>query len=80
MEELKVAPTQIMKALISNYQADKDRALSDLELYLNRPVGVGSHNTVFEDTKKIFETLEHADSMIEFLKNSISEENPNDKK
>jgi hypothetical protein len=41
--------------------------MSDLELYLNRPVGIGEHTSVFDDTRKMFESLEQANSMLEFF-------------
>lgn len=73
MEELKVAPTPTIKALISHYQSVKDRVISDLELYLNRPVGVGGHNTVFDETKELFEKFEKANSMLTLLNKVVSD-------
>lgn len=74
MEGFKLAQTQTTKALISYYQAKKDRAMSDLELYLNRPVGIGEHTSVFDDTRKMFESLEKANSMLEFFDTIISKQ------
>ena len=38
-----------------------------MEIYLNRPVGVGDHSNILEDTIKIFENLEHANSMLQMI-------------
>jgi hypothetical protein len=67
MEDIKIQLNNTVKAVSSHFQAQKDKAIADLEIYLNRPVGVGGHSNVLEDTIKIFESLEHANSMIEMI-------------
>lgn len=68
MEEIQLQPTSQVIAVTSHFQAKKDRALSDIELYLNRPAGVGGHATLTDDIIKMFEELERADTMITFVK------------
>jgi hypothetical protein len=76
MEDIKIQLTPTVKAALSHYQALKDRALSDLEIYLNRPVGVGGHVTTTDDIIKLFEDLERADSMLKSIGSIvINEEN-----
>lgn len=67
MEDIKIQLNNTVKAVSSHFQAQKDRAIADLEIYLNRPVGVGGHSSILEDTIEIFESLEHANSMIEMI-------------
>jgi hypothetical protein len=67
MEDIKIQLNNSVKAVSSHFQAEKDRAIADLEIYLNRPVGVGDHSSVLDDTIKIFEKLEHAKSMLEMI-------------
>ena len=68
--------TPTVKAALSHFQAQKDKALSDLEIYLNRPVGVGGHVTTTEDIIKLFEDLEKADTMIKSISSIIITEEP----
>jgi hypothetical protein len=74
MEDIKVNLTPQMKAAVSHFQAQKDKAVADLEIYLNRPVGVGSHAVITNDTIKLLEELEHANSMLELLGSIIVKE------
>lgn len=67
MEDIKIQLNNTVKAVSSHFQAQKYKAISDLEIYLNRPVGVGDHSNMLNDTIKIFESLEHANSMLEMI-------------
>lgn len=67
MEDIKIQLNNTVKAVNSHFQAQRDKAIADLEIYLNRPVGVGDHSSILEDTIKIFENLEHANSMIKLI-------------
>jgi hypothetical protein len=67
MEDIKIQLNNTVKAVISHFQYQKDKAIADLEIYLNRPVGVGDHSNILDDTIKIFENLEHANSMLKMI-------------
>jgi hypothetical protein len=67
MEDIKIVFNTSVKAVLSHFQAQKDMAISDLEIYLNRPVGIGEHINVTADIITIFERLEKASSMLEML-------------
>ena len=67
MEDIKIQLNNTVKAVISHFQYQKDKAIADLEIYLNRPVGVGDHSNILEDTIRIFEDLEHANSMLKMI-------------
>jgi hypothetical protein len=67
MEDIKIQLNNTVKAVTSHFQYQKDKAIADLEIYLNRPVGVGDHSNILDDTIKIFEDLEHANSMLKMI-------------
>ena len=67
MEDIKIQLNNSVKAVTSHFQAQRDRAIADLEVYLNRPVGVGEHSTLLDDTIKIFESLAHANEMLSLI-------------
>jgi len=71
MEDVKINLNTSVKAVISNFQAQRDIAVSDLEIYLNRPVGIGEHVNVTADIITIFERLEKANSMLEMLNKMV---------
>jgi hypothetical protein len=71
MEDIKINLNTSVKAVISNFQAQRDIAVSDLEIYLNRPVGIGEHVNVTADIITIFERLEKANSMLEMLNKMV---------
>lgn len=67
-----------IRAVKSHYQAKKDKAIADLEIYLNRPVGVGEHNSITEEVIKILEDLEHSNSMMNMIEGMILTPNSQD--
>lgn len=67
MEDVKIQLNNSVKAVTSHFQAQRDRAIADLEVYLNRPVGVGEHSGLLDDTIKIFESLGHANEMLSLI-------------
>ncbi len=71
MEDIKIGLNTSTKAVISHFKAKRDMAISDLEIYLNRPVGVGEHRNVTSDIITLFEKLEQANSMLEMLNKMI---------
>jgi hypothetical protein len=75
MEEVKIQMTAQMKAALSHFIAKKDRAISDLEVYLNRPVGVGEHSNITEEVITKLEELEHSNSMIQMINSMVVQPN-----
>jgi len=75
MEDIKINMNNQIRAVHSHYQAKKDRAIADLEIYLNRPVGVGEHNSITEEVIKIMEELEHSNSMLEMIGKMVVSKN-----
>lgn len=54
---------KLLKAALSQYEAQRDEALAVLEVYLNNPVGIGEHsnllNEILEWTQKLTEAEEN---------------------
>lgn len=71
MEDIKFMMNNQTRAIYSHYVSLKDRSIADLETYLNRPVGVGGHNTITEEIILSLESLEKANSMIYLLDKMI---------
>ncbi len=56
-----------VQAAISHFVAERDKALAELDIYVNNGVGVGDHANVTEGVIKLFEKLDHANSVIETI-------------
>ena len=42
---------KLLEALTSHYKAQKNEALAILDLYLNKPVGIGDHSNILDELK-----------------------------
>ena len=71
MEDLKVGMNPQIKAVLSHYQAIKDKGISDLEVLLNRPVGMSSNSNITDEIILKLETVQKADSMLNFMSSII---------
>ena len=71
MEDLKVSINPQIKAVVSHYQAIKDKGISDLEVLLNRPVGMSSNSNITDEIILKLETVKKADSMLNFMSSII---------
>ena len=60
-----------IKAVVSHYQAIKDKGISDLEVLLNRPVGMSSNSNITDEIILKLETVQKADSMLNFMSSII---------
>ena len=65
----------LIQASISHYVAKRDRALSELEIYLTKPSGIGEHAKVTDEVIQLFADIDHANSVLDtindVLENSI---------
>ena len=66
----KKIPT-LIKASISHYVAKRDRALSELEIYLTKSSGVGEHAKVTDEVIKLFEEIDHANGVLDTINNIV---------
>lgn len=63
----------ILRALHSRYVAQRNEALTDLEVYLDNPVGVGEHPEIVDAAASRFEKYEAAESRLELLEKVFPE-------
>ena len=67
-----MATTPLVQAALSYYIAKRDFCLAELDIYLNRPVGVGEHATVSQEVIRLFADLDNAESVIRTIRDVIS--------
>jgi len=58
---------KLLKALLSHAQGELDKHLANVEVYLQRPVGVGEHIDVVETMEKELLKIADYDAQIEIL-------------
>jgi hypothetical protein len=58
---------KLLKALLSHAQGELDKHLANVEVYLQRPVGVGEHIDVVETMEKELLKIADYDAQIEML-------------
>lgn len=62
----------LLQASLSHYIAKRDIALSELDVYINRPVGVGDHASVTSEVIRLFAELESAESVIQVIRDIMN--------
>jgi hypothetical protein len=72
----KIQTTPLLQASLSHYRAQRDKYLAELDIYLNKPIGVGEHATVVDEVIKLFSLLDNANSVIETIENVIYSNQP----
>lgn len=65
----------LLQAALSHYIAERDECLAELDIYINRPVGVSSKPEVTKDVIKLFARLNSSESIIETIREIISGNN-----
>ena len=64
----------MIRALMMQYQAEVERAKSNIMVYLNNPVGIGEHPDLAGAVDSQIEIIAHAEDKIEVLKKYYAEE------
>jgi hypothetical protein len=57
----------LIKAALSHYTAEKDKAIAELDIYLNKGVGVGEHAKVTDEVIALFKKLDESQGVIETI-------------
>lgn len=71
--------TPLLQAAISHYRAKRDKCLAELDILLNHSVGVGDHAKVVEEVIHLFSELDNAESVLETIKDVLSDSDQNNK-
>ena len=66
----------IYEALKAQYEAQRQKSLATLTIYLTNPVGIGEHPQHIEEMETIARSLAEADDVLETLKRTF--ETPED--
>ena len=64
----------MIRALMMQYQAEVERAKSNIMVYLNNPVGIGEHPDLAGAVDSQIEIIAHSEDKIEVLKKYYADE------
>jgi hypothetical protein len=64
----------LRKAAISHFQAKRDEALATLEVYFQRPAGIGEHSDLLTEITKWTDVLANADDCLQALANHFDDD------
>jgi hypothetical protein len=64
----------LRKAAISHYAAKRDEALATLEVYFQRPAGIGEHSDLLAEVTKWTEVRANADDCLQALANHFDDD------
>ena len=68
-EDMQYATLQqnVLTALRSHFIAKRDRAVANLNNYLNNPAGIGEHPDIVEECTKLLQDLSDAEGVLSTL-------------
>ena len=69
--------TEILEAVHSHYTAERDKALANIKIHINNPVGVGEHPKIIEDVIELVHKASEAQDAIEMLSTIVNNEKDN---
>ncbi len=64
---------KLLKAALSQYEAQRDEALAVLEIYFNNSFGIGEHSNLLAEITEWTQKLTEAEENIETLKRHFCE-------
>jgi len=65
--------SEIYRALELKYLAQQQEAVATLEVYFNRPAGIGEHPQIIEEMDKQVALAAEAEDKLNYLKNHFAE-------
>lgn len=68
---------QILEAVMSHYTAERDKAMANIKIHVNNPVGVGEHPKIVEDVIELVHKASEAQDAIEMLTTIVNNEKDN---
>lgn len=57
----------LQTAAVAHFEAQRTRALANLQVYLTSPVGVGEHSDIVAEVASMVEAITHAEGCLEVL-------------
>ena len=66
----------IVKALRKKYEADIEQAKTTVNIYLERPVGIGEHPQHLEEVDKLLSVIVDAEDKMRALNNHFDDDIP----
>tara|TARA_Y100001937_G_scaffold27415_1_gene39404 strand:+ start:3896 stop:4135 length:240 start_codon:yes stop_codon:yes gene_type:complete len=73
MHTIKIMKSEIYRALELKYLAQQQEAVATLEVYFNRPAGIGEHPQIIEEMDKQVALATEAEDKLDYLKNHFAE-------
>tara|TARA_R100000657_G_C4665646_1_gene109551 strand:+ start:926 stop:1138 length:213 start_codon:yes stop_codon:yes gene_type:complete len=64
----------ILEAVMSHYTAERDKALANIKIHINNPIGVGEHPKIVEDVITLVHKASEAKDAIEMLATIVNNE------
>jgi hypothetical protein len=64
---------KLLKAALSQYEAQRDEALAVLEVYFNNSVGIGEHSNILKEISEWTQKLSEAEENISTLQKHFCE-------
>ena len=64
----------ILEAVMSHYTAERDKALANIKIHINNPVGVGEHPKIVEDVIELVHKASEAEDAINMLTTIVNNE------
>ncbi len=64
---------KLLKAALSQYEAQRDEALAVLDVYFNNPVGIGEHSNLLKEVLAWTQKLSEAEENISTIDNNFCE-------
>ena len=73
-DEIQYATLQqnLIPAVRSHFGAKRDRAVANLNNYLNNPAGIGEHPDIVEECVKLLQDLSDADGVLDTLEGLVA--------
>ena len=72
-----VIKKHILEAVMSHYTAERDKALANIKIHLNNPVGVGEHPKIVEDVIELVHKTSEAQDALDVVATIVNNEQDN---
>ena len=62
----------ILTALASKFEAEKNVAFANLSVYVNNPAGIGEHGEIVQEAEKLIEQIANADEKLKIVQSILT--------